>query len=50
VRLEETATTARPLLPLTFNLPSGASDEIRDPSQLTLLAGLLRHLDPTLPC
>jgi hypothetical protein len=50
VRLEETAATALPLLPLTFNLPSGASVEIRDPSQLPLLAGLLRHLDPTRPC
>ena len=49
VRLEEAA-TSRPLHPLKFNLPSGASVEICDPSQVPLLVDLLRHLDPPRPC
>ena len=50
VQLDQPAIFAQPRHPIKLNLPSGASVEIGDPSQMPLVVELLRHLSSSRPC
>jgi len=50
VHLEQPVTFAQPPRAIKINLPSGASVEISDPSQMPLVIELLRHLSSNRSC